>query len=441
MICQNSFFFIIGTMLQPIRLSNEFQGVLDQLEKENNHFFVTGKAGSGKSTLLNLFRNTTKKRMVVLAPTGIAALHVRGQTIHSFFGFPPRILNKHEIEKRKNSSVYRKVETIVIDEISMVRADVLDNIDYFLRINRGINEPFGGVQMVFFGDLFQLPPVVATPFEREYFRTTYTSPYFFSALCMAETDFVLLELFEEYRQTDRKFIRLLDAIRQNEIDYDDMTELNERYVAVPENKDFYITLCSRNDIANQINQRELDQINQPVFEYHAYVEGDFVAQLFPTDFVLRLKRDAQVMFIKNDINKQYVNGTIGKIKHLEDDKITVSVLNQNHEVIDVDIDKTEWEIIRYEQDNQDPLRINAKTVGLYRQYPLKLAWAITIHKSQGKTFEKVIIDLGQGAFEAGQTYVALSRCKSFEGIILKSPVKPRDIFVNPEIVEFYQRMR
>jgi ATP-dependent DNA helicase PIF1 len=220
-----------------------------------------------------------------------------------------------------------------------------------------------------------------------------------------------------------------------------LTELNERYVDVPENKDFYITLCSRNDIANQINQRELDQITQPVFEYHAYVEGDFVAQLFPTDFVLRLKRDAQVMFIKNDINKQYVNGTIGKIKHLEEDKITVSVLNQNHEVIDVDIDKTEWEIIRYEQDHQDPLRINAKTVGLYRQYPLKLAWAITIHKSQGKTFEKVIIDLGQGAFEAGQTYVALSRCKSFEGIILKSPVKPRDIFVNPEIVEFYQRMR
>ncbi|MBK8082247.1 MAG: AAA family ATPase [Saprospiraceae bacterium] len=201
-------------MIQPVILSNEFSDVLQQLEKQSGHFFVTGKAGSGKSTLLNVFRTTTKKRLVVLAPTGIAALHVRGQTIHSFFGFPPRILNKQEIEKRKNTQVYKKVETIVIDEISMVRADILDNIDYFLQLNRGIAEPFGGVQMIFFGDLFQLPPVVATPFEREYFRSHYASPYFFSAFCLNAISLTMIELQQEYRQTDRKFIRLLDAIRK-----------------------------------------------------------------------------------------------------------------------------------------------------------------------------------------------------------------------------------
>ncbi|MBK8548397.1 MAG: AAA family ATPase [Saprospiraceae bacterium] len=428
-------------MIQPVILSNEFSDVLQQLEKQSGHFFVTGKAGSGKSTLLNVFRTTTKKRLVVLAPTGIAALHVRGQTIHSFFGFPPRILNKQEIEKRKNTQVYKKVETIVIDEISMVRADILDNIDYFLQLNRGIAEPFGGVQMIFFGDLFQLPPVVATPFEREYFRSHYASPYFFSAFCLNAISLTMIELQQEYRQTDRKFIRLLDAIRKNTIDYDDMEELNERFVELPEDKDFYITLCSRNDIANSINQRELESLPDKVYEFHGYVEGDFNTQLFPTDFVLRLKKDAQVMFIKNDINKQYVNGTIGKIKHLTNETILVSVLNPNNEIVDIEIDKSEWEIIRYEQDATDPSRINTKTVGLFRQYPLKLAWAITIHKSQGKTFEKVIVDLGQGAFEAGQTYVALSRCKTLEGIILKSPIRPRDIFVNPEIAEYYQSMR
>ncbi|MFZ1704168.1 MAG: DEAD/DEAH box helicase [Saprospiraceae bacterium] len=428
-------------MLQPAILSNEFRDVLHQLEHQPDHFFVTGKAGSGKSTLLNVFRNTTKKKLVVLAPTGIAALHVKGQTIHSFFGFPPRIINRQDIEKRNNVQVYRKVEVIVIDEISMVRADIMDNIDYFLRLHRGNNELFGGVQMIFFGDLFQLPPVVASPFEKEYFKNHFNSPYFFSAHCIRNVDLIMLELHQEYRQTDRHFIRLLDAIRKNEVDYDEIIDLNERHINLPEDKDFYITLCSRNDIANQINQRELEEITYPVFEYHAYVEGDFNTSIFPTDFALRLKREAQVMFIKNDVNKQYVNGTIGKIKDLTEDSVTVTILNEQKEVKDIHLDKMEWEIIKYEQDKIDPTKIVSRTIGLFRQYPLKLAWAITIHKSQGKTFERVIIDLGQGAFEAGQTYVALSRCKTLEGIILKSPIKPRDIIVNPEISEYYQSLR
>lgn len=425
-------------LAQPLVLSQEFQDVLHLLENTQSHYFITGKAGSGKSTLLQLFRNTSSKRIVVLAPTGIAALNVKGQTIHSFFGFPPRIINKKEIEKRRNRSVYKKVEVIIIDEISMVRADILDNMDYFLRLNREINLPFGGVQMIFFGDLFQLPPVVASAFEREYFRSTYQTPYFFSAQCLVDIDLEMIELHDEYRQKDRRFLRLLDAIRQNAIDYDDLLELNERFLPIPENKDFYITLTSRNDIANQINHAELAQITYQDFQFHAYIEGEFNTALFPTDLVLNLKRDAQVMFIKNDVNKAYVNGTIGKIKDVNHENIVVTIENQLKELVDVTVDKTDWEIIRYELDPEDKKSIISKSVGLFRQYPLKLAWAITIHKSQGKTFDKVIIDLGKGAFEAGQTYVALSRCRTFEGIILKNPVGGRDIFVNPEIAEYYQ---
>lgn len=426
---------------QPLVLSQEFQDVLRILENSKNHFFITGKAGSGKSTLLQLFRNTSQKKIVVLAPTGIAALNVKGQTIHSFFGFPPRILNKKEIEKRKNKSIYKKLDVIIIDEISMVRADILDNMDYFLRLNRDVNEPFGGVQMILFGDLFQLPPVVASSFEREYFSTVYNTPYFFSAQCLIHLDLPMIELQDEYRQNDRRFLRLLDAIRQNSIDYDDLIELNERFLPLPENKDFYITLTSRNDIANQINKEELDRILYQTFEFHAYIEGEFNTALFPTELVLGLKRDAQVMFIKNDLNKQYVNGTIGKIKDLHHDSIVVTIETPQKEFVDVTVDKSDWEIIRYELDPSDQKSILPKTVGLFRQYPLKLAWAITIHKSQGKTFDRVIIDLGKGAFEAGQTYVALSRCRTFEGIILKNQITGRDIFVNPEIAEYYQSLR
>ncbi len=429
-------------MKVPVTLSAEFTGILDQLEYTNDHLFITGRAGTGKSTLLQVFRTTTKKRVVVLAPTGIAALNVRGQTIHSFFGFPPRLLNKSEIEKRRNFRIYVNIDMIIIDEISMVRADIIDNIDYFLRVNRNLNAPFGGVQMIFFGDLFQLPPVVSTPFEKEYFRTTYQTPYFFSAQVMGTLSLKMVELLHVYRQEERNFINLLDNIRLNCLDYDDFIYLNERHLPVPDDDDYYITLCSRNDVANRINEHELKAIALPAVDYQATVAGEFNPQLYPTEFNLILKEGAQVMFVKNDLQKQYVNGTIGIITEANYERILVRLpdADQGHEKI-IEVDKQEWEILKYENDPEKPHQINTKVVGTFKQYPLKLAWAITIHKSQGKTFDRVIIDMGSGAFESGQSYVALSRCRTLEGVILKQPLRNRDIIVDDRITEFYEQIK
>lgn len=425
----------------PISLSQEFSGVLDQLEYTKDHLFITGRAGTGKSTLLQVFRNTTKKRVVVLAPTGIAALNVRGQTIHSFFGFPPRLLNKSEIEKRKNFRIYVNIDMIIIDEISMVRADIIDNIDYFLRINRNVNAPFGGVQMIFFGDLFQLPPVVSTPFEKEYFRTTYPTPYFFSAVVIHHIELKMVELLHVYRQEERNFINLLDNIRLNSLDYDDFMYLNERHLPAPEEDDFFITLCSRNDIANRINENELKSIQLPEVAYQATVAGEFNPQLYPTDFNLILKEGAQVMFVKNDLQKQFVNGTIGIVTEANYERIMVRIPDENGPDKTIEVDRQEWEILKYENDAEKPQQITTKVVGTFKQYPLKLAWAITIHKSQGKTFDRVIIDMGGGAFESGQTYVALSRCRTLEGVILKQPLRNRDIIVDERITEYYEQVK
>jgi ATP-dependent exoDNAse (exonuclease V) alpha subunit len=425
----------------PISLSQEFSGVLDQLEYSKDHLFITGRAGTGKSTLLQVFRNTTKKRVVVLAPTGIAALNVRGQTIHSFFGFPPRLLNKSEIEKRKNFRIYVNIDMIIIDEISMVRADIIDNIDYFLRINRNVNAPFGGLQMIFFGDLFQLPPVVSTPFEKEYFRTTYPTPYFFSAVVIHHIELKMVELLHVYRQEERNFINLLDNIRLNSLDYDDFMYLNERHLPAPEEDDFFITLCSRNDIANRINENELKSIQLPEVAYQATVAGEFNPQLYPTDFNLILKEGAQVMFVKNDLQKQFVNGTIGIVTEANYDRIIVRIPDENGPDKTIEVDRQEWEILKYENDPEKPQQITTKVVGTFKQYPLKLAWAITIHKSQGKTFDRVIIDMGGGAFESGQTYVALSRCRTLEGVILKQPLRNRDIIVDERITEYYEQVK
>ncbi len=425
----------------PISLSQEFSGVLDQLEYTKDHLFITGRAGTGKSTLLQVFRNTTKKRVVVLAPTGIAALNVRGQTIHSFFGFPPRLLNRSEIEKRKNFRIYVNIDMIIIDEISMVRADMIDNIDYFLRINRNVNAPFGGVQMIFFGDLFQLPPVVSTPFEKQYFQTTYPTPYFFSAHAIQHIELKMVELLHVYRQEERNFINLLDNIRLNSLDYDDFMYLNERHLPAPVEDDFFITLCSRNDVANRINENELKSIQLPEVAYQATVAGEFNPQLYPTEFNLILKEGAQVMFVKNDLQKQFVNGTIGIVTEANYERIMVRIPDDNGSEKTIEVDRQEWEILKYENDAEKPQHITTKIVGTFKQYPLKLAWAITIHKSQGKTFDRVIIDMGGGAFESGQTYVALSRCRTLEGVILKQPLRNRDIIVDDRITEYYEQVK
>ena len=425
---------------KPLELSPDFKYALDRIEKQEQNVFITGRAGTGKSTLLQLYRNTTRKKVVVLAPTGIAALNVKGQTIHSFFGFPPRPLALSEIKKRRNRRLYQNMEVLVIDEISMVRADLLDNIDWFLRINRDVPLPFGGVQVVFFGDLFQLPPVVANDLEAMRFQSEYDSPYFFSARAMQEDVFVMekMELQKVYRQENRHFLRLLEAVRLNRVDYDDLEDLNNRCLPQFEPEDFYITLSARNATVDSINNKELGQIPLPERLYLASTTGNFNPKLYPTEPALRLKLGAQVMFIKNDPEKQFVNGTIGMVVDMDDNTITVTVQEEGGQIRRIEVGPMEWEILRYQPSLTDPDKIETETIGTFRQFPIKLAWAITIHKSQGKTFDKAIIDLGRGAFEHGQACVALSRCRSLEGIVLKQPIRMQDIITDEKVVEYYE---
>ena len=423
---------------EPLTLNQEFQDILNELEKTSDHYFITGRAGTGKSTLLKLFRNTTNKNVVVLAPTGIAALNVQGQTIHSFFGFPPRLLNRDEIKKRKWRKMFLKLDSIIIDEISMVRADMMDNIDYFLRINREDPRPFGGVQMILFGDLFQLPPVVRSDVERQLFRETYESQYFFSSLVMKETAVTTIELTEAFRQKSKHFLRILDSVRVNQADYDDLEDLNQRYQEEVPEEGFYITLSARNATVDRINKEQIEALQTPEVSFMANTTGHFAERLFPTEAILKLKLGAQVMFLKNHPTRSYVNGTIGKIVHLDSEKIEVLVEEEGNRKV-IEVERTDWEIMKYKAPQNEGENISSEVVGTFKQYPIKLAWAITIHKSQGKTFDNVIIDLGSGAFEHGQTYVALSRCRTLDGIILKKPLKPRDIMVDPRIVEFYEQ--
>lgn len=424
-------------MQPPLILSEEFRYVLDLMENSQENLFITGRAGTGKSTLLQLFKTTTSKKVVLLAPTGIAALNVGGQTIHSFFRFPARLMVGAEIKKHRSRKMYTTLESIIIDEISMVRADVLDAIDLFLRKNRENNLPFGGVQMLFFGDLFQLPPVVSSVSEKQFFQTYYSSPYFFAAHVFNQKFSIQkVELSKSYRQESRHFLRLLEAVRTNSVDYDDLEELNARYQPEFQNVGFYITLSARNATVDMINSRELDSLPEAEFRFLSRSNGDFNPRLYPAEAALRLRKGAQVMFVKNDPKRQFVNGTIGKISELQADLIRVQVEKSDGSMHEIEVESATWEVLRYKLNDKG--EIETEVAGSFEQYPLKLAWAMTIHKSQGKTFDKVIIDMGKGAFEHGQTYVALSRCRTLEGIVLKQPLHFQDILVDERVVEFYQ---
>ena len=425
---------------EPLKLSPDFQYALDLVERTDANAFITGRAGTGKSTLLQLFQRSTRKKTVVLAPTGVAALNVGGQTIHSFFGFPPRLLSPSDIRKRRNRRLYENLDVLVIDEISMVRADLLDHIDLFLRVNRENPAPFGGVQMVFFGDLFQLPPVVSSDAERQLFRTYYDSPYFFSAqVLQGGFRMEMIELQQVYRQEERHFLRLLEAVRLNRADYDTLEELNRRYLPGFDEAGLFITLSARNATVDRINRTELDKLEAPAVSFPAKVTGQFNPAVFPTEAQLALKEGAQVMFLRNDPERQYVNGTIGRVTHLRSDEIRVRLQGSNGPAQELTVQPIEWEILKYRTSETDPDKIETEVAGTFTQYPLKLAWAITIHKAQGKTFDRAVIDLGRGAFEHGQTYVALSRCRTLEGIVLKEKLRMEDILVDPRIVEFYEQ--
>jgi ATP-dependent DNA helicase PIF1 len=428
---------------KPLQLNDDFKHVLDRLESGGASMFITGRAGTGKSTLLQIFRKTTKKNVVVLAPTGVAALNVGGQTIHSFFGFPGRMITPdvadRQVYQKHLIRMYKGMDVLVIDEISMVRADLLDGIDIFLRRNRDASQPFGGVQVVFFGDLFQLPPVVKRdPVEMQRFTEYYTSPYFFAAHAMQKMDLELYELEQVFRQESRYFLRLLEAIRMGEMDEDDLNDLNLRHDPHFEKTEGYITLAARNATVEEINKRAMAELPGHEMLYTAHVKGSFDPTQYPIEDILSLREGAQVMFVKNDPERNFVNGTIGTIAELKIDTVIVQIEDGKGGYKDIETGRMDWNHIKYTADATE--KISAETVGTFSQIPLKPAWAVTIHKSQGKTFDKVIIDLSGGAFEHGQLYVALSRCRTIEGVVLRKPVEYRDIITDERIVEFYQNI-
>lgn len=425
-----------------IELNDQFRKALLVMEKGNKHIFVTGKAGTGKSTLLTYFRNTTKKKVVILAPTGVAALNVRGQTIHSFFRFKPDITIdkiKRVIGNKKN--IYKNIDAIVIDEVSMVRSDLLDCVDRFMRLNgKNSSFPFGDVQMIFIGDLYQLPPIVSGK-ERKIFTSYYKSQYFFDAKAFENLSIEFIELEKIYRQKDQYFISLLNSIRNNSANETQLEAINSRLNRdfEPKSSDFYMYLTTTNDLAEEVNQKKLARLKGKLFTYQGLIAGDFDTKSLPTKIELFIKVGSQIMMLNNDREARWVNGSIGKIIEIKKDKEkkdTVIVELADGQVIEVT--PYTWELFRFSYDEKFG-RIMSKTVGSFTQYPFMLAWAVTIHKSQGKTFDNVIIDIGRGTFAHGQMYVALSRCTTLSGIVLKKPIQKKHIFMDWKVVKFVTR--
>ena len=418
-------------LLQEIELSESFSKAFNLLENSPENVFITGRAGTGKSTFLKYLKEHSKKKLVVLAPTGVAALNVGGQTIHSFFRFPPGLSVKgaaKEAYKRKKSGIFWKLDLIVIDEISMVRADLLDCIDVFLKAVLRSKAPFGGKQMLFIGDMCQLPPVVNNA-EQQFFRTSYESEYFFDSIAMKEFKYTLVEFEKVYRQKDSEFIEVLNRIRDKTFTEKDLADLNSRFFK-DENDSGAVHLTTTNSMADNINQKKLSQLPGLQYNYKGHAEGKFKSGAMPADEVLSLKVGTQVMFLANDSAKRWVNGSIGLVTSLTEQSVRVNI-----EGMQVNVAPHEWRLYNYKFDEHKG-EILQELVGLFTQFPLRLAWAITIHKSQGKTFDNVIIDVGSGAFAHGQLYVALSRCRTLEGIRIKTLIRKEDILVDERVMRF-----
>ena len=424
--------------MAEIEINPQFARALHAIAHSNEHLFITGKAGTGKSTLLQHYRDHAERTPVVLAPTGVAALEVGGETVHRFFGFgidvtPEKILKS----RRSPGEIYRSLDILIIDEASMLRADLLDCVDVFLRKHGPYpGRAFGGVRLIFVGDLYQLPPVVTSP-EREIFRSIYDTPYFFSAHGLAGSSLEIIELEKVYRQRDDAFIHLLNRIRNNSVDETDLARLNQRVQAdfEPPDDEFFVSLTTTNKNADRINEAKLKSLSGKEWVSTAEISGEFGREHFPTATELRFKEGAQIMLLNNDADERWVNGSMGAIEYVRarrDGEMSLEVRLRGESNL-LKVETHRWDIIRFKLEEG---QIASENIGSFTQLPLRLAWAVTIHKSQGKTFDRVIVDLERGAFASGQTYVALSRCTSFEGIVLRKPVKSSSIRADWRVQRF-----
>ena len=439
--------------------NKEWQDALQIVNFTRRSLFLTGKAGTGKSTFLRYVASNTKKKHVILAPTGIAAINAGGSTLHSFFRLPfhPLLPNDRQFDRRhiretlkytsEQRKLLREIELIIIDEISMVRADIIDFIDKVLRIYTRNYEPFGGKQMLLVGDIFQLEPVLKEE-DRQLLRPFYSSAYFFNAKVWQQMQLVSIELRKVYRQKDDYFISLLDRIRQNKVSASDLSTLNTRVMPVTHSLNNFssnsdskntllrILLAARRDVVDYTNEQRLAELPGSPSIFYGNIKGDFPDTSLPTPVELQVKPGAQVIFIKNDKEKRWVNGTLGIITEIDEEQGIITIATE--EGIDFPVEREVWENIRYTF-NEKEQKIEEMLLGTYTQFPIRLAWAITVHKSQGLTFNQVDIDFTGGVFAGGQTYVALSRCTSLQGITLKAPIRQQDIFVRAEVVQFAQR--
>ena len=416
--------------------TSEFLAAHEFLREGAGHLFVTGRAGTGKSTLLRCLRDLVADEMVIVAPTGLAAVNVGGQTIHSFFGFPPRLIRPDDIRRSRNGRVMRRLKFLVIDEVSMVRSDIMWAIDQSLRVNRGRpREPFGGVRLAMFGDLHQLPPVIDEAEVAAHLESEHGGPFFFSIAALREgTGTALIELTQVFRQKDEALIRVLNRVRDGDADEDDLAILNERVhpIRTLAEGEPYVILTPTNAAARRINMAYLAALPSAAHEFQAGLTGDFNESAQPTDATLTLKSGAKVMLLRNDSDRRWVNGTIARVSRLAEDRVWVEVDGKEHE-----IERVAWENRRYAYDKAQE-KIVETVAGTFRQFPLRLAWALTIHKSQGLTLDKVYIDLGRGTFAHGQAYVALSRCRTMEGLGFKRPLRPSDILFDPSAMGYRQ---